>query len=112
MPENLLATLAILSGISGLLLAWLTYRRESKNSLLDATSELVEDFDKIRKALADENARLARQLEMLRKQLNDETLKRVALEERLSIERDLFSSRITDLERQLKKLSRSINQTM
>ena len=111
MREPLLAALAILSSVSGLLLAWLTHRREGKISLLEATSDLIEDFDKIRKALTEENARLARQLEVLRKRLNDETLKRVALEERLTIERELFSKRIADLERELKKLSQAINQT-
>jgi len=111
MRENLLAALAILSGFSGLLLAWLTHRRESKRSLLEATSDIIEGFDRIRKALTEENTRLARQLEVLRKRLNDETLKRVALEERLTIERELFSKRIADLERELKKLSQAINQT-
>lgn len=107
--ESFLAALAILSAISGLVLAWLTHRRESKISLLEATSDLIEDFDRIRKALTEENARLARQLEVLRKQLNDETLKRVALEERLGIERELFTKRITLLERELVKLSQAIN---
>ena len=109
--ENFLAALAVLSSISGLLLAWLTHRRESKASILKATSDIIEDFDKIRKALTEENARLAGQLEVLRKQLNDETLKRVALEERLSIERELFAKRINLLERELEKLSQAINQT-
>ena len=109
--ENLLAALAILSSISGLLLAWLTHRREGRTSLLEATSDLIEDFDKIRKALTEENERLGRQLEVLRKQLNNETLKRVALEERLTIERELFTKRITALEGQLRELSRAINNT-
>lgn len=111
MPERLLAALAILSGISGLWLAWLTHRRESRISLLQATSDLIEDFDKIRKALTAENERLGKQLEVLRKQLDDETLKRVALEERLGIERELFTKRITLLERELVKLSQAINHT-
>ena len=109
--ERLLAGLAILSGFSGLLLAWLTHRRESRISILEATSDLIEDFDKIRKALTAENERLSRQLEVLRTQLHDETLKRVALEERLSIERELFTRRITALEKELKQLSQAINHT-
>lgn len=111
MAERLLAGLAIVSAFSGLLLAWLTHRRESRISLLDATSDLIEDFDKIRKALTEENERLGRQLEALRKQLQDETLKRVALEERLAIERELFTKRITLLEKELVKLSQAINNT-
>jgi len=107
--ENFLAALAVLSSISGLLLAWLSHRRESGASILKATSDIIADFDRIRKALTEENARLAKQLDLLKKQLNDEMLKRVALEKRLSIERELFTKRITHLERQLRELSQAVN---
>jgi len=105
MPDQFLAALAIVSGISGLLLAWLNYRRDSTANLLAATSELVDDFDKVRKALREENEHLARQIDQLRKQLLQERHKRLALEERLDIERELFSRRISELERQLEELT-------
>jgi predicted RNase H-like nuclease (RuvC/YqgF family) len=103
--ETFLAALAIVSGISGLLLAWLNYRRDATANVLKATSELVDDVDRVRKALKEENERLARQIDQLRKQLLQERHKRIALEERLDIERELFSRRISELERQLEELT-------
>jgi len=103
--EAFLAALAIVSGLSGLLLAWLNYRRDTTAGILQATSELVDDFDKVRKALTEENERLARQIEQLRKELLQEQHKRAALEERLDIERELFSQRISAMERRLKELT-------
>lgn len=105
MPDQFMAALAIVSGLSGLALAWLNYRRDTTANILKATSELVDDFDKVRKGLTEENGRLAKQIEHLRKELLQETHKRLALEERLNIERDLFSRRITELERRIKELT-------
>lgn len=105
MHDDLLAALAIVSGISGLALAWLTHRRESTSSVLQATSGLIENFDRVRKALAEENERLARQLEQLRKELLQEKHRRAALEERLDIERELFDRRIRENEQRLKELT-------
>lgn len=105
MHDDLLAALAIVSGISGLALAWLTHRRESTSAILQATSGLVENFDKIRKALSEENERLGRELGKLRKELLQEKHRRAALEERLDIERELFNRRISEMERRLKELT-------
>lgn len=105
MQEVFLAALAIVSGLSGLLLAWLNYRGDSTANVLKATSDLVDDFDKVRKALTEENERLAKQIDQLQKELLQERHKRVALEERLNTERELFSRRISQLECQLKELT-------
>ena len=107
--EGFMGALAIVSGISGLVLAWLNYRRDSTANVLQATSELVDDFDKVRKALTEENARLSKKIEKLKKELHQEKLRRVALEERLDIERKLFSKRVSETERQLKELAAMVN---
>lgn len=105
MHDDLLAGLAIISGIGGLALAWLTHRRESTSAILQATSSLVADFDRVRKALSEENERLARQIEHLRKELLQEKHYRASLEERLDIERELFNRRINENESRLTDLT-------
>lgn len=89
--------LAIVSALGGLALQWLNHRR-------NAASSLIKDFETIRKALKEENERLGLQIDQLRKELENEMLKRVALEERLTIERDIFSRRMAVLESQLNQL--------
>jgi predicted nucleic acid-binding Zn-ribbon protein len=98
MPEKdtiLPILMALVSAISGLTLSWLNFRRESRSSI-------IEDLDKVRKALSEENARLSKRIERLQRQLLEETAKRVALEERLELERDIFSHRLTALEDRLR----------
>jgi regulator of replication initiation timing len=92
--EQYLAGLTFISAISGLLLQWLNHRRQS-------TSSIIEDLNKTYQVLAEENERLRTQIQHLRKDLENEVLKRVALQERLDTEREIFSRRIQKLEAQL-----------
>lgn len=108
MNDQFLAALAIVSGISGLLLAWLTHRREATTTILAATSGLIADFDKVRRALSEENERMSKQVEQLRKDVLQEAHKRASLEERLTIERELFDGRIRQTERQLRELTKVV----
>lgn len=95
--ETATTLLSLVAGVSGLVLAWRSNRMQTRAQALD-------DIDQIRQALKEENERLGKQIEHLRKKLENETLKRVALEERLEIERRVFSKRIEILEAGLKKL--------
>jgi regulator of replication initiation timing len=92
--EKYMPGLTLLSAASGLALQWLNHRRQS-------TSSIIEDLNKTYQVLAEENERLRTQIQHLRKDLENEVLKRVALQERLDTEREIFSRRIQKLEAQL-----------
>lgn len=95
--EKIAVLLSLIAGLSGLILAWRSHNIQERASIID-------DLDQIRQALKDENERLGREIEQLRKRLENEMLKRVALEDRLIQERNVFSQRIEELEIEVRKL--------
>lgn len=126
------ALLSLVAGISGLLLAWRSYglaRREARLKEFQAGNQhrsgLIDDLEQVLDTLREEYNRLKDkhdklnskhqalrgeydqqriELEQLRRELGDECLKRVALEERLEIERQIFSERMEVMEEKLKRL--------
>lgn len=102
--EKVMALLSLMAAGSGLLLSWLSHKRQDVSAVID-------DLSKVNQVLIEENQRLGIRLEQLRKRLENETLKRVTLEERLDIARgvvDRLSGRVGALEAELQKYRKEI----
>jgi len=97
-------TLSLVAGLSGLILAWRSYRYK-------AQSAYVDDLNTIRLALKEENERLAKKvddlqdrLERAEKRILELQYERECLSERLDLEREAFGKRIAALEEELERL--------
>ena len=111
MVEKVTTALSLMAGVSGLVLAWRSYRYK-------AQSAYVDDLNTVRLALKEENERLAKKVDQLQARLEEAEQRilelqyeRECLVERLNLERETFAKRIAALEKELERLQQLATNT-
>lgn len=100
--EIALLLLSIVSGISGLWLAWRNHRMQAKTTIFDDSIQLIEAYREEIARLREDNERLEHRLTIAQKRILEARHETAVCKQRLAEERRLFDQKLDEIERGLR----------